>query len=1178
MPVVQPASAAQVNVSPPNPGPQPALLPAPGEFVSAPLYRALDTRNGTGESGGAAQLGAGKSLAVAVTGVDGVPTDATSVVVNVVALNTTTSGYLTTYDSDVADPNVASVGVKAGISTNQTDTIPVSSNGTVSVTNHSSAPLDVVMTLMGYYTGPSDTSAGDTYGNAPWIKIVDTTSGLGTSQAPIPAGGSITVQVGGHGGIAVGADTAVVQLSAMNASNNGYLTAYAAGTTDAGVSALFYDNSMTYRDLSYVPLSSAGKMTITNHGSAAVDVTVVTRGYFMPPPTTPVGAEYVPVGTDSPVVVFGTSSGGTQVAANSSVTFQVAGAAGLPATGVVEVAEHVVVTNPAKGGYLDVYRGDGIDPNNATLNFLAGDGTDVGYQDSILSQVSPTGQETITNHSTGTVNVQVAVVGMFFDALVPPVPSYLQTAATYSTSPVLSGIVQDSTGDDLTGEIFLFDSAGNPIGGSPTATGTVSTGEAVTWSVPDGTVSNGSTYQWYMETCDQGVCSAPSQTQIFTVNTANAPQPPTATTTATVTGSQITGTDAIIDVRACNGSDCPTASNGTLNAGYDGTHNWSFGLKLNLSSIPAGSTIISASLALTQSGCLTGSSCTSSVIDVYPANSDVATMATGPQLAAAAVPNPYTAATPATQGTWDITGIVSAWQSGASPNDGLVVQAPTSGTAGISYYSPSANVTAADLPQVTIGYIPPVAPSTPGNLQVTPGDGGALLSWSNPAWNYTDDTQVSTMSFTVQARDANGNVVSTQTTTETHAVVTGLTNGSSYTFAVSATNPIGTGPTATTGAVTPAAVPGGPSQYFAAVSQYLNAQDSLNSATVSTAAQALSGASMASADITSLSNENLADSISAAQWAANDEQMSSDATSIANSLAMLSPDGETVTVYTTATESYTVTDTSGPTQSTTGGGTTDYLFSFANPTSGPVVTGYVDADAALSTSNPGNETAFSAVLDGPAMTAANNNAPSPIPLDSSGQMTSGNEASGYTPCPPGQIVNCAKTANWAKANLKSYPINFPDDCTDFASAALAYGGGMQYVHQQLKDSANDLWWYNVNDGNGVIEFYSHSWSVAHDLAMFFKNYDAYFLRFGRASASTTNVRPGMIIFAAIGGGWFGAIDHTGVVVKVLNRNVMIAQHTKNLIEPLWRTSQQRGWFGKSPHLQHVWIADPSFLP
>jgi hypothetical protein len=114
--------------------------------------------------------------------VDGIPADATSVVANITAINTTASGYLTDYDSDNPDPNVASVGVRAGVSTNQTDTITLSSSGAVSFANHTSGSTDVVMSVTGYYTGPSDSSPGDTYGSTSWAKIVDTTTGLGTAE------------------------------------------------------------------------------------------------------------------------------------------------------------------------------------------------------------------------------------------------------------------------------------------------------------------------------------------------------------------------------------------------------------------------------------------------------------------------------------------------------------------------------------------------------------------------------------------------------------------------------------------------------------------------------------------------------------------------------------------------------------------------------------------------------------------------------------------------------------------------------------------------------------------------------------------------------------------------------------------------------------------------------------
>jgi hypothetical protein len=87
---------------------------------------------------------------------------------------------------------------------------------------------------------------------------------------------------------------------------------------------------------------------------------------------------------------------------------------------------------------------------------------------------------------------------------------------------------------------------------------------------------------------------------------------------------------------------------------------------------------------------------------------------------------------------------------GGSPNDGLVIQAPATGTPGIAYYSPTASV-AGNRPQLIVGYIPPAVPSTPASLAVTPGDGGALVTWTEPSWNYLDDTDTATASFTVTA-------------------------------------------------------------------------------------------------------------------------------------------------------------------------------------------------------------------------------------------------------------------------------------------------------------------------------------------------------------------------------------------------------------------------------------------
>jgi len=102
--------------------------------------------------------------------------------------------------------------------------------------------------------------------------------------------------------------------------------------------------------------------------------------------------------------------------------------------------------------------------------------------------------------------------------------------------------------------------------------------------------------------------------------------------------------------------------------------------------------------------------------------------------------------------------------------------------------------------------IPATVPGAPTGATATPGNTQASVSWTAPASSggspityYT--VRSSPGSFSVQT--ANG-----MTTT---ATVTGLSNGTSYTFTVTATNAVGTGPaSAASNAVIPATVPTAP--------------------------------------------------------------------------------------------------------------------------------------------------------------------------------------------------------------------------------------------------------------------------------------------------------------------------------------------------------------------------------
>ena len=95
---------------------------------------------------------------------------------------------------------------------------------------------------------------------------------------------------------------------------------------------------------------------------------------------------------------------------------------------------------------------------------------------------------------------------------------------------------------------------------------------------------------------------------------------------------------------------------------------------------------------------------------------------------------------------------------------------------------------------------PPTPPDAPTNATATAGDGQATLTWTAP----TSDGDSPLTGYTVTASP--GGQTATVSGDLTTAIVTGVTNGTAYTFTVKATNAVGTGPaSAPSNSVTPSA-------------------------------------------------------------------------------------------------------------------------------------------------------------------------------------------------------------------------------------------------------------------------------------------------------------------------------------------------------------------------------------
>jgi hypothetical protein len=183
-------------------------------------------------------------------------------------------------------------------------------------------------------------------------------------------------------------------------------------------------------------------------------------------------------------------------------------------------------------------------------------------------------------------------------------------------------------------------------------------------------------------------------------------------------------------------------------------------------------------------------------------------------------------------------------------------------------------------------------------------------------------------------------------------------------------------------------------------------------------------------------------------------------------------------------------------------------------------------------------------------------------------------AGGGSPRP--NHFNTAGAAAWAKANAYKIdnPYNYSDDCTDFVSRAMHFGGGMpeQMVRGILPfNRTDDRNWY-VYPALGLVR--SYSWGAAPHLANFLR-----ITGWGR-QVSLQAAKPGDLMFVNWGRGGRdtpqgqtdmsgqGGIDHVGMIVgnpgSQGGYDVQIAQHTNNTIEKL------SDWRKPNPNL-HVFV-------
>jgi len=249
--------------------------------------RLLDTRTGQGTIdglfAGIGALGTSGELDLAVAGRGGVPAaGADAVVLNLTATNSTGSGYVTAWPAGAARPFTSNLNLAAGSTVANLAIIKLGSDGKIALYNALNS-TDLVADVVGWFAVGSELTTVaparllDTRPGTPTI------DGLYAGSGALTAGGELDLTVAGRAGIpAVGVDSVILNVTAANPTQPGFITVWPSGTARPLASNLNFVPGQTVPNLVIVKVGD-GKVAIYNSAGSA-DVIADVVGWFSPSP------------------------------------------------------------------------------------------------------------------------------------------------------------------------------------------------------------------------------------------------------------------------------------------------------------------------------------------------------------------------------------------------------------------------------------------------------------------------------------------------------------------------------------------------------------------------------------------------------------------------------------------------------------------------------------------------------------------------------------------------------------------------------------------------------------------------------------------------------------------------------------------------------------------------------
>ncbi|GAA0452790.1 hypothetical protein Ade02nite_00840 [Paractinoplanes deccanensis] len=399
-------AASAVTFAPAAPAAHADAAGQGGDYVPlSGVAKVLDTRDGTG--GVTGERGAGSTTAFPVLGAGGVPTTGvSSVMVRIAALAPTAPTFLILWPDGRTKPGTTTLSVGTGEDLSTMAVVDVGDNGKLAVFNNA-GKTGIVVEVQGYFKS-SLGSTGGGFVPVPHARLVDTRSGTGTSAGALAAGASRTITLTG-GVIPAGAAVAAVNVAVPSATTAGWLAVAPAGGSARPL--MNYESGSTHT-FAPLKLSADGKVTVTNKGSAAVDVLMHVEGYWSASSTQ--GAGYRHVGKR--LLNTRTAGAGLPLAAGATIDVQVGGTNGLPTRGVAGAQLGVTVT-PEAAGYLKAWPVGQTEASLTLMDFKAGAWRSQG----MIVKPGTDGKVRFRNGSGSTIHFIVDLQGWYADPI-PQVP------------------------------------------------------------------------------------------------------------------------------------------------------------------------------------------------------------------------------------------------------------------------------------------------------------------------------------------------------------------------------------------------------------------------------------------------------------------------------------------------------------------------------------------------------------------------------------------------------------------------------------------------------------------------------------------------------------------------------------------------------------------------------------